>query len=33
MFFGRVGPLALGVFLAARAPSRIRYPKGYIHLG
>ncbi|MEZ5930955.1 MAG: TrkH family potassium uptake protein [Alphaproteobacteria bacterium] len=33
MFFGRVGPLTLGFFLATRTPPRIRYPKGEIYLG
>ena len=33
MFFGRVGPLTLGFFLATRTPSRIRYPKGEVYLG
>ena len=33
MFFGRVGPLTLGFFLATRVPSRIRYPKGEVYLG
>lgn len=33
MFFGRVGPLTVGFFLATRIPSRVRYPKGEIYLG
>lgn len=33
MFIGRVGPLTLGFLLATRAPPRIRYPAGRIHLG
>jgi len=33
MFFGRVGPLTLGFFLATRVPSRIRYPEGQVYLG
>lgn len=33
MFFGRVGPLTFGFFLATRTPPRIRYPKGEVYLG
>ena len=33
MFFGRVGPLTLGFFLATRAVPRVRYPAGQIYLG
>lgn len=33
MFLGRVGPLALGIFVATRVPPRIRYPSGQIFLG
>jgi trk system potassium uptake protein TrkH len=33
MFVGRVGPLTLGFFLAARTPPRVRYPSGRIFLG
>lgn len=33
MFFGRVGPLTLGFFLATRMPPQIRYPKGEVYLG
>lgn len=33
MFFGRVGPLTLGFFMATRTPPRIRYPRGEIYLG
>jgi trk system potassium uptake protein TrkH len=33
MFAGRVGPLALGLFLATRLPPRVRYPSGRIFLG
>ncbi len=33
MFLGRVGPLALGFFLATRVTPRVRYPAGQIHLG
>jgi len=33
MFFGRVGPLTLGFFLATRIGSRIRYPEGQVYLG
>ncbi|WP_422385880.1 TrkH family potassium uptake protein [Paracoccus tegillarcae] len=33
MFLGRVGPLTLGVFLATRVASRVRYPEGQVHLG
>ncbi|MDT8437559.1 MAG: TrkH family potassium uptake protein [Wenzhouxiangellaceae bacterium] len=33
MFLGRVGPLALGLFLATRTPPRVRYPAGQIFLG
>lgn len=33
MFFGRVGPLTLGFFLATRVASRVRYPEGQVYLG
>lgn len=33
MFIGRVGPLALGMYLATRVPPRVRYPAGKIFLG
>lgn len=33
MFLGRVGPLTLGFFLAARVTPRIRYPEGQVYLG
>lgn len=33
MFIGRLGPLALGLFLATRIPPRVRYPEGRIFLG
>lgn len=33
MFFGRVGPLTLGFFLATQATPRVRYPEGQVHLG
>jgi trk system potassium uptake protein TrkH len=33
MFFGRIGPLTVGFFLATRVASSIRYPKGEIYLG
>lgn len=33
MFIGRVGPLALGLFMATRVPPSIRYPAGRIFLG
>ncbi|WP_408634361.1 TrkH family potassium uptake protein [Paracoccus onubensis] len=33
MFLGRVGPLTLGFFLAARVTPRVRYPEGQVHLG
>lgn len=33
MFIGRVGPLALGLFMATRVPPGIRYPAGRIYLG
>jgi len=33
MFFGRVGPLTLGFFLATRVGSRVRYPEGQVYLG
>jgi trk system potassium uptake protein TrkH len=33
MFIGRVGPLALGYFLATRSVPRVRYPAGEIYLG
>ncbi len=33
MFFGRVGPLTIGFFLATRSVPRVRYPAGQIYLG
>ncbi|MGK7296259.1 MAG: TrkH family potassium uptake protein [Candidatus Wenzhouxiangella sp. M2_3B_020] len=33
MFIGRIGPLALGLFLATRRPPRVRFPSGRIFLG
>jgi len=33
MLIGRLGPLALGLFLATRVPPRVRYPDGRIFLG
>ncbi len=33
MFFGRVGPLTLGFFLATHVGSQVRYPKGQVFLG
>lgn len=33
MFMGRVGPLALGFFLATRSVPRVKYPPGEIYLG
>ena len=33
MFIGRVGPLALGFFLATQAVPRVKYPPGQIYLG
>lgn len=33
MFIGRVGPLAIGFFLATRSVPRVRYPAGQIYLG
>lgn len=33
MFIGRVGPLALGFFLATRSIPRVKYPAGQIYLG
>ncbi len=33
MFIGRVGPLAIGFFLATQSTPRVRYPEGQIHLG
>ncbi len=33
MFIGRVGPLTLGFFLAARVAPRVRYPSGTVFLG
>jgi trk system potassium uptake protein TrkH len=33
MFVGRVGPLALGFFLATRQPARVRYPPTQVYLG
>ena len=33
MFFGRLGPLTLGFFLALRSRPRVRYPEGRVFLG
>ena len=33
MFFGRVGPLTLGFFLATRTPPKVRYPESQVFLG
>jgi len=33
MFLGRVGPLTLGFFLAARSVPRVRYPSDKVYLG
>lgn len=33
MFIGRVGPLAIGFFLATRSVPRVKYPSGQIYLG
>jgi len=33
MFLGRVGPLAIGFFLATRSVPRVKYPAGHIYLG
>jgi len=33
MFIGRIGPLALGLFMATRVPPSVRYPAGKIFLG
>lgn len=33
MFIGRVGPLAIGFFLATRSAPRVKYPAGQIYLG
>ncbi|MDT8409023.1 MAG: TrkH family potassium uptake protein [Wenzhouxiangellaceae bacterium] len=33
MFIGRIGPLALGFFLATRVQPRLRYPAGQVYLG
>ena len=33
MFVGRVGPLAIGFFLATRSVPKVKYPAGQIHLG
>jgi trk system potassium uptake protein TrkH len=33
MFVGRVGPLAVGFFLATRSIPRVKYPPGQIYLG
>ena len=33
MFFGRLGPLTLGFFLAVRSRPRVRYPEGQVFLG
>ncbi len=33
MFIGRVGPLALGLFLATRTMPRVRYPAGDVYIG
>ncbi len=33
MFFGRLGPLTIGFFLATRVPARISYPKSEVYIG
>lgn len=33
MFIGRVGPLAIGFFLATGSTARVRYPAGQVYLG
>ncbi len=33
MFIGRVGPLAIGFFLATRSVARVKYPAGQVYLG
>ncbi len=33
MFLGRVGPLAIGFFLATRSVPRVKYPAGQVYLG
>lgn len=33
MFIGRVGPLAIGFFLATRTVPRVKYPAGQVYLG
>ncbi len=33
MFFGRVGPLTIGFFLATRIKPKVRYPEGQVFLG
>lgn len=33
MFLGRIGPLTLGFFLAAKTPPVVRYPEGSVYLG
>ncbi|MEP2273514.1 MAG: potassium transporter TrkG, partial [Marinobacter sp.] len=33
MFVGRVGPLAIGFFLATRSVPKVKYPSGQIYLG
>ncbi|WP_184568199.1 TrkH family potassium uptake protein [Sulfitobacter undariae] len=33
MFIGRVGPLAIGFFLATRSIPRVKYPAGQVYLG
>lgn len=33
MFVGRIGPLAIGFFLATRSVPRVKYPAGQIYLG
>lgn len=33
MFIGRIGPLALGLILARKLASEIRYPRGRVYLG
>ncbi|MCZ4352728.1 TrkH family potassium uptake protein [Roseovarius aestuarii] len=33
MFIGRVGPLAIGFFLATRSVPKVKYPAGQIYLG
>ncbi len=33
MYFGRIGPLTIGFFLATRRPPRVRYPKASVFIG